>query len=46
LLEIIDAGNLLPLSFRTSQCGQQHRRENRDDGNNDKQFDQSESGRG
>ena len=42
LLLIAQALNALRLGFRFAQCGQKHRRENRDDGDDDEQFDEGE----
>ena len=43
LLQIVETGNLAGLSFRFGQRGQQQRRKNRNDGDDDQQLDESKS---
>ena len=42
LADVADAVGALRGGFGASECGQQHRRQNRDDGDDDEQFNQGE----
>lgn len=43
LFQVVEAGGLFGLVLRSSQRGQQHRGENGNDGDDDKQLDERES---
>ncbi len=43
LFQVVEAGDLLGLGFGLGQCGQQHRGQNGNDGNDHQQFNQCET---
>ncbi len=44
LFVVIHANDALPLGFRLGEGGEEHSGENRDDGDDDQEFDEGESG--